>query len=145
MLRLLKQAALVAVPRSHSVVDHRAFYLGAVGVRGDGVLVSSQNGSVKMSETVGGGWSYPQAHAEYRCARKMDFNGIVYVARVRPDGCLAIARPCRDCQIAMAAKRVLRCYYTISDTEYGVIELSKALSERTVRRSGNATRCSSRL
>lgn len=56
----------------------------------------------------------------------MDRDGIVYVARVaRIDGKLAMARPCMDCMTLLRMRKVRTVYYTISETEYGVIDLGK--------------------
>jgi len=64
----------------------------------------------------------PSMHAEARLTRKLDFYSTVYVARTMKLG-LGLARPCPDCQRALRRKRVTRVYYTISDNEYGVLEL----------------------
>lgn len=123
MLKLIKQAAELAMPRSR-VHDHRAFCMAAIGIRGDGTLVSARNGSVQVSETIGNGWSFPACHAEARVCRKMDHGGTIYVVRVsRSGGHLQLARPCYDCMMAMRARKVKKVYYSISDTEYGVIDL----------------------
>lgn len=133
VLKLLKLAARVAMPTDPEG-DMRNFLIGAIGIRGDGVLVSARNGSVRVSETIGGGWSFPPAHAEARCSKKMDHDGIVYVSRVyRGSGKLGCARPCPDCVKAMLARRVKKCYYTISDTEYGVINL-RDTEERVIKK-----------
>lgn len=123
MLKLIRLAAQVAVPSDRDR-DKRAFWLGAIGVRGDGVIVSARNGSVQVSETIGNGWSFPHAHAESRLCRKLDYGATVYVARVSPQtDDLAMSRPCYDCIMALRNKRVAKVYYSVSPTEYGVIDL----------------------
>ena len=103
--------------------DIRGFYIGAVGIRKDGAIVKSRNGPVIMDESVGKS-SYPAAHAEYRLCRKLDKGAVVFVCRIRRgDGSFALARPCIDCQRRLTSKGVKKVYYTISDTEYGVMYL----------------------
>ena len=92
--------------------DGRNYLLGAMGVRADGAIVKSVNG---WAECVSG-----RVHAESRVVRKMDRGGVVYVARVRKDGTVGMARPCAGC------RRVLRssgigAVYTIGDNEWGTL------------------------
>jgi tRNA(Arg) A34 adenosine deaminase TadA len=94
----------------------RKFHLAAVGVRRDGAIVVSTNGGVSGARTY-------SAHAEARLARKLDRGAIVYVARTLRDGRIAIARPCVRCQKALANARVSKVYYTISETEWGCIDI----------------------
>lgn len=97
--------------------DGRQFLHGAVGLRHDGVLVRSSN--IKSLGVI------PQCHAEARLIRKMDKGGIVYVVRVRKlDGTLTYSRPCEDCIRAMRRAHVKRAYYSISEKEYGVLDIS---------------------
>ena len=119
MLNLLKQAALVALPTVDD--DHRHFWLGCIGIRDDGVLVSSKNGSVAFTNTVENYQLLPSSHAEGRVLRKLGKNGTLYVARVsKKDGSLAMARPCGLCQIRIKAFGVKKVYYTINNKQYGV-------------------------
>jgi tRNA(Arg) A34 adenosine deaminase TadA len=90
--------------------DLRAFRLGAVGVRNDGTLVSA---------------SHPDAHAEARLCMKLTPGSEVWVARVRKDGTLGIARPCPRCMVRLRSAGVQRIAYTISDAEHGVIHLDR--------------------
>lgn len=89
--------------------DGRGYSLAAVGEREDGVLVRAING-----------WSMcgvePSMHAEARVLRKGA--STVFVARVRKDGSVGCARPCVACQLML---RYSKCYYTISDNEWGCI------------------------
>lgn len=97
--------------------DPRNYFLGAVGIRNDGVIVISRN-IISDSET-----SY--CHAETKLVKKLDKGAIVYVARVlKLNGSFANARPCVDCIRAMKRKNVKRVYYTISDDKYGVLDLT---------------------
>jgi hypothetical protein len=48
----------------------------------------------------------------------------MYVARMlRLDGSLALARPCEICQEVLKDYGIRRAIYTISDNEYGVLEI----------------------
>jgi tRNA(Arg) A34 adenosine deaminase TadA len=91
----------------------RQFRLGAVGVRTDGVVVTASNVSSRTPER--------RAHAETRVTRKLNYGSEVYVVRILRNGSLATARPCGRCQTAMR-QRGVRCYYSISETEYGVLQ-----------------------
>lgn len=122
MLDLITLAARVAV--SPDPNDPRGFLVGSVGVRKDGTVVSARNGAVIATDVTGRWRSFPQAHAEARCVKKMDHGGEVYVARVsRGDGRLLMSRPCRTCQRALLSRGVKRVYYSVSETEYGVWDL----------------------
>jgi len=93
--------------------DRRQYRLGAVGIRRDGTIVEASNLPARNPE--------PRAHAEQRLVRKLDKGSIVFVVRVYRNGELALARPCKRCQTAMRLRGVRSCYYSISDTEYGVL------------------------
>lgn len=111
--------------------DRRNFQLGAIGFRADGAKVAARNGSVRIGEIYSGGWSYAHAHAERKLCKKMDHGGIVYVARVsKQDGTLKNSRPCYDCMLALRAKKVLKCYYSINEFQYGMIDFSNNEYER---------------
>ena len=97
--------------------DLRAFRLGAVGVRNDGILVSASNRPAP--------YPHPDAHAEARLTMKLTPGSEIWVARVRKDGTLGIARPCPRCMVRIRAAGVRRVAYTISDCEHGVIHLDR--------------------
>lgn len=104
------------IAKKKSVEDKRTYFLGAIGLRSDGKMVKSTNGS-----TI---YPVPQAHAEARLSNKLDVGSIVYVARVKVDGGLALAKPCQNCQAILKSKGVKLIYYTIADGEFGKINLS---------------------
>lgn len=110
--KLFSLAARAALLRD----DERIHRLGAVGVRRDGVLVLAANGPARNK--------LPAAHAEARLTRKLDSGSEVYVTRATAHG-YGLARPCGACQVRLRSKGVRRAYYTVSDTEYGVLELSR--------------------
>lgn len=94
----------------------KTYLLAAVGIRSDGQMVQSVNGH-SLSPT-------PPAHAEARLSRKLDKNATVFVARILlSDGSFAMAKPCQNCMRSLRSKKVKRVYYTISNNEYGVIDL----------------------
>ena len=72
--KMLAQAAAVALGNSNRSVDNRTFTLGAIGLRNDGVIVSSRNVSALDYA--------PDHHAEARLVRKMTPDSTVWVARV---------------------------------------------------------------
>lgn len=97
--------------------DQRIHKLGAIGLRSDGVIVAAPNAPAQDKA--------PFAHAEARLCRKLDKGAIVFVTRASNDSAFRykLARPCDSCQRLMARKKVERVYYTISDNEYGVLDL----------------------
>ena len=84
----------------------RAYYLGAVGIRRDGAIVTARNGSSQCK--------LASAHAERRLARKLDKGSIVFVVRVMRDGRLGNARPCPACMLALKSRGVRRVFYSVS-------------------------------
>lgn len=107
--RTAQQAAL----RGDTKEARRHYRLGAVGIRSDGTIVTSNNVPHRNPEK--------NAHAEARLVRKLDWGSSVYVVRIKSDGTLANARPCKKCQAAMRLRGVVRCYYSINATEYGTM------------------------
>jgi len=114
--RMLSMAAEVAKdkPEKH---DNRSFYLGAVGLRNDGVLVVAKN--IAAKDVV------PTHHAEARVVRKLTPDSIVWVARIsRSTGEWTLSRPCNGCQGRMKAAGVRKVVYTIGPEEWGTIQLT---------------------
>lgn len=86
----------------------RRYQLAAVGIRHDGVVVSSRNSSA-VDKT-------PSAHAEARLARKLTPGSIVFVARKRRDRKNpGTAKPCKNCMTRLRSVGVKRVYYTTDD------------------------------
>jgi tRNA(Arg) A34 adenosine deaminase TadA len=110
--RVARQTAL----KGDSKEARRRFRLGAVGVRSDGAIVTSNNISNRLPE--------PNAHAEARLTRKLDWGSTVYVVRILSDGSLATARPCKHCLNTMRLRGVRYVYYSISDKEHGRLTLN---------------------
>jgi tRNA(Arg) A34 adenosine deaminase TadA len=99
----------------------RNFMIGAVGIRNDGAIVKSPNAPTECPNR--------NIHAEKKLCQKLDYNAVVYVARVKySDGSFAISRPCPDCLRALISKKVKRIYYTIDDKSYGIISPGKSFN-----------------
>jgi hypothetical protein len=119
MLKLIEMAAKIALPTNEN--DERAFWLGSVGIRKDGALVSARNGAVRCLDS-GDYQLIPSSHSEWRLCSKLGKYGTVFVARVaKRDGCLAMARPCPTCQIRLRSLKVERAYYSINPFQYGCL------------------------
>lgn len=84
--------------------DDRTYFLGAVGLRRDGVLVAACNGNPKEPE--------PEHHAEARLLRKLGKGEIVFVARTLADGTWANAMPCVHCRLKLYRRGIERICFT---------------------------------
>ena len=113
MLTLLQVACKVANPEADRC---RKAFIGAVAIRKDGAVVSSRNVATLHPTGIS-----PICHAERKALAKSGYGAVVYVARVRKDGSIALAKPCARCLASMRAMGVKKCYFTISNKEYGVI------------------------
>lgn len=119
----------------------RNFWVGSVGLRKDGVMVSARNGAV-FSTSLHNYQTIPTAHSEVRTSRKLDKGSVVYVARVSKinggktlDGGMlyTTSRPCRMCRLFMISRGVDKVFYTIDPYSYGVIDL-KTMREQEFER-----------
>lgn len=123
MLNMLKLAGKIAIPVMDN--DPRGFWLGCIGIRKDGVLVSARNGSIQhmFSKSLDPDLADKSCeyHAEGRALRKMDKGGVLYVSRVsRKDGSLTMARPCVLCQSKIKTQKIIKVYYTVNHNQYGI-------------------------
>lgn len=119
MNNLLFLAAKFALPRIPN--DPRNYHLGCVGIRADGVLVSSQNGAVSGCVKKHTRHSLPEVHAEVRVIKKLGKYGTIYVARVNKiNNGFTMAKPCKMCETLIRSAKVNKVYYSISDSEYGI-------------------------
>jgi hypothetical protein len=133
MLERLLEAARYAL--NDNPDDKREALIGSVGERADGVVVFARNSAVLDTEVNSGEpWSFAPCHAEWRLAKKLDTGAVVYVARVKKDGSLAMARPCGGCERVLRSRKVSRVYYTVNATTYGVWDLDTDI-DKTVERS----------
>ena len=92
----------------------RQYRLGAVGIRSDGVIVTSSNTRCRQPQR--------QAHAEARLSRKLNRHSVVFVVRILQNGGFAMARPCLSCQKVLRGRGISRIYCSIRESEYGVID-----------------------
>ena len=61
----------------------------------------------------------PSGHAEARCSKKADKHSVAYVARVRKDGSLGCARPCKSCRIQLRSRGVMDVFFTVGENQWG--------------------------
>lgn len=107
----------IAARTATSKNDRRAFFIGAIGIRHDGVMVKAFNSPSENKNRC--------IHAEYRLSKKLDYDADVYVARVRMDDYeFGMARPCVSCQKILKTKKVKKVYYTINKDKFGVINFN---------------------
>lgn len=116
--KMLKAAAEAALQNSETCMDIRSFFLGSVGLRNDGVIVSSRNVAARDVALT--------HHAEARLSRKLTPQSEVWVARVRKNGEWAMSRPCKSCQIKLKKAGVDRVVYTLGPNEWGTLEFKDA-------------------
>ncbi len=109
--QLLTEAVRLAY--KHRRRDGRAYSLAAVGERRDGAVVSAINGWATAPDS--------RWHAECKCLRKLGVGGVLYVARVRKDGSVGNARPCRGCQLMLRFSET-RAFFTIDERTWGCVE-----------------------
>lgn len=95
----------------------RQYRLGAVGIRNDGVIVTSSNTRCRSPQK--------RAHAEARLVRKLNRDSVVFVVRILRNGALANAKPCPDCQKALRGRGIKKVYYSIGTCHYGVLILNE--------------------
>lgn len=106
-----KISAQKAIERGNN--DRRGVLIGCVGLSGSKIIQSKNIASMGISHS---------AHAEVRTIKKCNNISILYVSRIRKkDGNFSLAKPCKNCMTRIRAYRVKKVYYTISNSEYGVI------------------------
>lgn len=115
-LSFFNKAAKIAI-----YPDERNFLIGCIGIRKDGVIVSSRNGSVFSTVINPREYKYiADAHAECRNLKKCGHGGVLYVARMSKTNEFAMARPCHLCQFRCKVFKTQKVYYTINKNQYGV-------------------------
>lgn len=93
----------------------------AVAIREDGTIVKAYNGYDRLPA--------PSAHAEARVIRKAGYGAIIFVARIKKSKQIGNCKPCPDCEIIMRNYRVKKCYYTIDNSNIGIINFKKKRSK----------------
>lgn len=67
---------------------------------------------------------HSEVSAILKARKKIDLTGCdAYVVRSKPSGGVGMARPCNLCQIALGSYGIKRAIYTITDNEFGVLNL----------------------
>lgn len=102
-----------------------SYRLGAILVMGK-CIVSAGVNSYKTHPLLSKYSMYPFMHAESAAiikygANKCEDTNLV-VVRVRKDGTIGRAEPCQACRKLMLDIGVRRCYYSISNEEWGTIK-----------------------
>ena len=114
----------IAKKFSLSKKDNRDYIISAVGIRSDGIIVHAVNGCACIDDIHTRDNSFPAGHAEHRLSKKLDKGSTVFVCRIsKSTGEYKMAKPCPHCERRLKASKVKRVFYTISNNEYGVIEL----------------------
>lgn len=124
--------------------DLKNFYVGAVGIRQDGVIVASQNGAFIQHPSVTMPFKtkrfrFPEAHAEAKLCKKLGKNGIIFVVRLSKNPQnkeYKMARPCETCMVRLINSKVKKIYYTFDNDHYGVIDM-KNMTEKIKTFKGN--------
>jgi len=103
----------IAASFANKGFERRHFKISALGIRKDGAMVVSYNGSAKIRT--------PEIHAEYKLSRKLDYDATVFVVRLLKEGKYGLAMPCTSCLAVLKKKKVKKIYFTISDSDFGII------------------------
>jgi tRNA(Arg) A34 adenosine deaminase TadA len=118
--KMFKLASTIALPNDREQI-YRNYWLGAVGIRKDGVMVLAKNQGSTFSKMYEDKLAVKlfSAHAEGRVIKKMDNKGIIFVVRVSKEhyveqGIIVYknARPCEMCQQFIKSKRIKKVFYT---------------------------------
>lgn len=109
--------------------DFKSYKHGAVLIKGGSVINTAHNECVhsKLADRFKKHDGWGTRHAELNVClgidKKVTNNADVYVVRINRDGLLRNSRPCSMCIDTMKFLNIRRVYYSISQTEYGVINL----------------------
>jgi len=105
--------------------DGRNYWIGAIGIRNDGVMVCARN-LIVFGSNRAEFQKIPSSHAEQRVMAKMDYSGVLYVVRVsKVDNIFLNSRPCKLCQPSIIQHKVRKVYYTAGGNMFGVWNLQK--------------------
>lgn len=105
-MKSVEKITLGAIAAAVAVAPYRRQHrIGCAIVRRDGAIVASRNAPARNKE--------PQCHAEARALRKAGSDArFVMIVRVKRDGSLGMAMPCKNCQNLLRARRAKRVVYT---------------------------------
>lgn len=111
--RFLKKAEEIAL--SYNKIQQKNKLFGIVGVRLDGIVVTSTNVAIYKDLLNVDSFYGAYNHAEYRLCSKMDKGGEIYIVRVRRDGTWGNSAPCRFCRTLIKNKKIRAVHYSVSD------------------------------
>lgn len=94
--------------------DNRDFFLGAIAIRHDDVMVFAYNGHPHLPT--------PAHHCEARLARKLDYGATVYLVRLAKNGDWANSKPCHYCMKRLKSARVKKVFYTEGPNQWNSLE-----------------------
>lgn len=104
--------------------SHSNFRIGSLLVLRNGSLFSAVN-SYKTHTKLTEFYKYPFFHAEAACILKAGtcncYKASLYISRVKRDGTLALAKPCKECVKLLNMSKVRHVFYS---TENGYESLS---------------------
>ena len=106
------------------------FRFGSVLVRGKNIISSSTNHDTKthpLKAIMYPNRDYKGLHAEVallRGYRRYDVEGSdVYILRLLRNGEVGMAKPCSKCEEYLRSMGIDRVFYTISETQTGILKL----------------------
>jgi len=111
--------------------EYSSFRHGAIVCKGGSVIQGSPNKNCLCSfgERFIHYKGIPTVHAELGSilgvSKTNTHNATVYVVRINRNGTLMNSRPCPMCQGVLFFVGVKRVFYSISDNEYGVLNLNR--------------------
>ena len=110
------------MPSCHE--DKREHHHCALVIRGrDDVTIMARNGSVKFDNFKR---RIPQSHSEVRALSRSSKNSIMFVVRINPSKQFRLSKPCPSCEAYIrSSKKIKTVYYSISETEFGVIDFDR--------------------
>lgn len=101
------------------------FRLGAVLVNPKGHIVSKGSNSYKTHPLLRNLTEWPYLCAETACLIRYGLDNCegftLYVCRCGRDGSLRMAKPCEVCQWFISEAKIKEVFYSIDDTNYGVM------------------------
>lgn len=121
--RLYQEAAISVALAGTGVGgrNHHAYRIGAVIVKGKTVVAARSN-SYRENRYLRSWPKYIYMHAELAAISSRGMEACdgtsLYVARVRRDGSLGMAKPCEHCQKLIAQVGIKRVYYTSADGNF---------------------------
>jgi tRNA(Arg) A34 adenosine deaminase TadA len=108
-------------------VSKARWRLGAVLVKGTTIVVAKGYNQIKTHPLLATVTPYPHLHAETSCLFRYGLDNTegldLYVVRIGKRNDIRLAKPCETCMYFIRKARLNRVYYSISNSEHGVIQL----------------------